>query len=251
MKKTLPNRHAILLRSLLTKGLVFCFFVIGIHETRGDQSFVVALPELEGPLTLGIFSKEGALVRLLYRDASVESIPAGLNGLIMTWDEKDDQGRSVPAGNYMAKGLVHGPLSVSSLPFSEPITSTTPADWHDTLDPMSLQENSFKVRAPKDTLHETRPWITVALSIREHDCTLTVEGLPVISVPLNDDGSQRRIRIVQSMEEGRARLLLESHQRTSIYEIAGLDRLVPLSAGKLSVLPDAFHSSQSAGESTP
>jgi len=52
-------------------------------------------------------------------------------------------------------------------------------------------------------------------------------------------------------KNGNARLLINDSQGTASYEISGLDRLVPVSAGTLEVKPDAFHSSQTAGESAP
>jgi hypothetical protein len=253
MQKKLPTRRTILAQSVLPKALVFCFFQIWISAVtaRSDQSFAVALPELEGPVTLGIFSEEGALVRLLYRDAPVESITGGLNGLIMTWDEKDDQGHSVPAGNYMAKGLVHGPISISSLPFSETITGPPSLDWPISPTPMPLQKKSIVLRTPKDALLESRPLIIVDATFKENTCTLTAEGLPILSVPMNNDGSSQSARILHGKEKGNARLIIENPHDTTIYETTGLDRIVPLSAGKLEVYPDAFHLSPSAGESTP
>ena len=253
MKKKLPTRRTVLAKSLLPKVLVFCFFQIGISAVTAlsDQSFAVALPELEGAVTLGIFSEEGALVRLLCRDAPVESIPAGLNGLIITWDEKDDQGHPVPAGNYKAKGLVHGPISISSLPFSETIAEPTPPDWPIHLTTRLLQEKSIAQHAPKDALLESRPVIIVATSFKENICTLTAEGLPILSVPVDNDGTPQSARILHGMQKGDARLMIENPKGRITYHITGLDRIVPLSAGMLEVSPDAFHLSPSAGESTP
>jgi hypothetical protein len=53
------------------------------------------------------------------------------------------------------------------------------------------------------------------------------------------------------MKEGSARLMVEDLGGTTTYEVMGLDKLVPLSAGKLEVSPDAFHSSLGTGESVP
>ena len=251
MQKRAPNRRIILPQQLLCRCVVVFLILMGINaeQARGDQSFAVALPELEGPVTLGIFSEEGVLVRLLYRDTPVESIPAGLNGLIMTWDEKDDQGRSVTAGNYMAKGLVHGRLSVSSLPFSDPVAGPPTLDWPITLTSRLLQKNSITVHAAKDALLESTPRIAVTAAIQESTCTLTAEGLPILSVPLKNDPSPHSVRILHGMGEGNAHLIIESPEAADTYEITGLDRLVPLSVGKLEVSPDAFHLSPSAEES--
>jgi len=239
---------------ILLPCLVSCLFPYLTLNVRGDQSFAVALPELEGPVTLGIFSEEGILVRLLYREAPVESIPAGLNGLIMTWDEKDEQGHPVTAGNYWAKGLVHGPLSVSCLPFSELHNGPMPPPWPVVFASMPVFENSLSVRAAGDALMEKSPLLAVSASLDGNACILAVEGLPILSIPLPskiNKHSPQSIRLAHYLNEGRAFLMIEQPKETSTYVIAGLDHLVPLSAGKLEVSSDAFHSSPSAGESVP
>ena len=234
--------------------ILFLCLISGLGlNARGDQSFAVALPELEGPVTLGIFSGEGALLRLLYRDASVESIPAGLNGLIMTWNQKDDQGRLAPAGNYIARGLVHGPLIVSSLPFSER-NGLMPPEEPFALSPLPLIKNTITVRAARDALLEKSSPLSVTARLEGKVCILSVEGLPILSVPLPQLGredSHQRARLAHGMKEGSARLIVEDLGGRTTYEITGLDKLVPLSAGKLEVSPDAFHSSLSTGESVP
>jgi hypothetical protein len=246
------------LRRVIFQAAVLILFLCLISglglNARGDQSFAVALPELEGPVTLGIFSEEGALLRLLYSDAPVESIPAGLNGLIMTWDQKDDQGRPAPAGNYIARGLVHGPLTLSSLPFSERCNGLVPTEESFALSPMPLIKNTITVRAARDALLEKSPPLSITARLEGNACILAVEGLPILSVPIPSLGSQdshQRVRLAHGMKEGSARLMVEDLGGTTTYEIMGLDKLVPLSAGKLEVSPDAFHSSLSTGESVP
>jgi len=245
-----------LLRRVVFQATVLILFLCLISglalNARGDQSFAVALPELEGPVTFGIFSEEGSLLRLLYRDATVESIPAGLNGLIMTWDQKDNAGRPAPAGNYIAKGLVHGPLTVSSLPFSERRNALMPPEEPFALSPMPLIKNAITVRAARDALLEKSPPLSVTARLEGNACILAVEGLPILSFPLPPLGSQdshQRALLAHGMKEGSARLIVDDLGGTTTYEITGLDRLVPLSAGKLEVSPDAFHSSPTAGGS--
>ena len=235
--------------------LLLALFIFAplMQPARSEQSFAFALPELEGPVTLGIFSQEGALVRLLCTNAAVESLPAGLNGLIMTWDERDDKGERVPAGIYLAKGIVHGPLTFSlgrlplqSLPspcLQTPLNSISPR----------VQENTISVRASRDALMENPPLMNLAISLRENECIMTAEGLPILSIPLNPSPKNifRKIDLISGNAPGTALLSLESPQATNCYTISGLDRLVPLSAGKLEVKPDAFHSSLGTGESAP
>jgi hypothetical protein len=219
-----------------------------------DQSFAVALPELEGPVTLGIFSNEGTLVRLLCRDTPVESIPAGLNGLIMTWDEKDASAKRVSPGGYMARGIVHGALSVSALPVPEtgeaPKTRESPVSFS----PMTVQENEIVVRAARDALLASTPLLVIRASIKENSCMITAAGLPILSMPLpslEKGNFPQKVRLTPGKAEGSALLTVENRHGTNSYEITGLERMVPISAGKLDVAPDAFHSSPSAGESAP
>jgi len=228
-----------------------------------SQSFAVALPELEGPVTMGIFSSEGNLVRLLYQDAAVDSIPAGLNGLIMTWDGKDDLGRDVPAGTYMARGLVHGPILLSSLPASDaawkPLLLTQLDDPRDALLPKPSplecpdpsQKNRVWVRTAKDELLETRPWLAVSAMREGSDCLITVNGIPLVTLPIDNPPSVTSLLLSQGNIQGSADLTIERGPLVEKYTLSGLHRIVPLNAGTLKISPDAFHLLPGAGESAP
>jgi len=231
-----------------------------------SQSFAVALPELEGPVTMGIFSSEGKLVRLLYQDAAVDSIPAGLNGLIMTWDGKDDLGRDVPAGTYMARGLVHGPILISSLPVND--DTWRPSLLMQTEEPQNeglpkssklvpsdpLPKNRIWVRTPKDELLETRPWLAVSAKREGSDCLITVNGIPLVTLPMENSPSVTSLSLLKGNAQGAAGsadLLIERGPLLEKYTLSGLHRMVPLNAGALKIAPDAFHLMPGAGESAP
>ena len=218
-----------------------------------NQSFAVALPELEGPVTLAIFSDSGELVHLLHRDAAAGSIPAGLNGLIMTWDGLDDRGRDVPAGAYNARGLVHGPLEVSALPFTEPapLRRATGANLNGfSLRPTFLKSNGITVQAARDKLLESRPLLAIDAVLEGNSCVLRAEGLPLLSVPVGVE-HPLTLSVTWGPAPGIALLRMEGAKGTSTYTISGLDLLVPLNAGSLMVPADAFHPAPVAGESTP
>lgn len=226
-----------------------------LGRASADQSFAVALPELEGPVTMGIFSPSGERVRLLYRDAAVDSIPAGLNGLIMTWDGKNDRGQDVPPGIYKARGIVHGPLRISALPQRE-MAPLSPAagqqPWPLLSERPVFSRNSIAVRAAQDELLESRPLLSVAAELEGNVCELSAEGLPILSIPI-PQGMARplAVSLAHGSQAGSARLGMEAAKGSSIYTITGLDRLVPLNAGALEVQADAFHPMPSAGESNP
>ena len=71
-------------------------------------------PPLEtATFSLGIYdAKTHKLVRHLYEAAAVGAFTVGLNGLITSWDGKDDSGRPVPPGRYAARGYAVGALKI-------------------------------------------------------------------------------------------------------------------------------------------
>jgi hypothetical protein len=73
-----------------------------------EQQFTFALPELEGRISLGVFDPDGKLVRTLCVGAAETDFHVGLNGLIATWDGKDDAGKPLDAGKYHIRGYLVG-----------------------------------------------------------------------------------------------------------------------------------------------
>lgn len=218
-------------------------------------SFAVALPELEGPVTFAIFAPSGSLARLLYRDAAVDEIPAGLNGLLMTWDGNDSNGEALPPGPYRGRGLVHGPLSATPLP---PQEIWRPLFLRDgPADPASRTFNPFPrnritVRAARDELLETRPLLAITARIEGNRAVVEAEGLPLFSLPVEPSGEDFRLTLSHGQVPGTARLEASGANGTaSSYLLSGLDRLVPLNAGVLELDADPSRKSASAGEANP
>jgi len=217
-------------------------------------SFAVALPELEGSVTFGIFTPSGSLARLLYNDAAVDAIPAGLNGLLMSWDGKDDQGETLPPGSYRGRGLVHGPLSATPLPTCEtwcPLSlRESPADpLSPTLNP--FPPNRITVRAARDELLETRPLLAVTARMEGNRVLIEADGLPLFSLPVEASGENLRVTFSHGQVPGTARLDVSGAKgAVSSYLLSGLDRLVPLNAGVLELDADPARTSP-AGEANP
>jgi hypothetical protein len=212
------------------------------------QHFAVAIPALEGPVTMGIFSEDGKLVRLLYRDAPVETIPSGLNGLIMTWDGKDDQGLDVPAGTYRARGLVHGPLRSRALPCVDPVTFP-PLPEEGPASPFPADR--IVLRAAEDELLESRPLLSLRAVNRAEGLALEAEGLPLVTIPLIAGPAPAKVLCNHGSRAGAAVLAVERGNFRESYVVLGLDRIVPMEAGKLEVSADASHPAPNAGESAP
>lgn len=73
-----------------------------------EQRFAFALPEMQGRISLGVFDSAEGLVRTLFVGAAETDFSVGLNGLIATWDGRDDEGRPLPAGKYRVRGYLVG-----------------------------------------------------------------------------------------------------------------------------------------------
>ncbi len=223
------------------------------------QTFAMAIPELEGPLTLGVFTPEGALVRLLHRDAPVESIPAGLNGLLVTWDGRDATGAPVMPGTYRARGLVHGRIKDSLLPF-RPSPLVFPgsedargevASGQGTLSgmgttqlpvrqpgepPLLIPASELHLPAAADAIYERRPEVVLSVKLPTrgtNTVTLLANGLPLLDLPAPT--GVKSARISRGLSSGTVLLTLCGDQGEELHTVTGCDRLVPLEAGRLEI----------------
>lgn len=71
---------------------------------RQDQEVVLAIPGAAGTLSLGVFSEKGLLIRTLAEAEPVTAFRAGLNGLHISWDSKDNNGVACAPGRYFLRG---------------------------------------------------------------------------------------------------------------------------------------------------
>jgi hypothetical protein len=208
----------------------------GLPVLRSDQTFTVALPELEGPLTIGIFSPEGERVRLLHRDAPVDSLPAGLNGLILTWDEKDDAGNPLPPGVYEARGLVHGAVVADLVPFSlEPRFPFSDDEADPAAQALPDQGSVITLRAVKDELLTNRPLLSIRIGSDRGMPDLEAEDLPLAFLPSSPEANP--VSITHGTREGLGVVTFTDPSGTFTRTVRGLDRIVPLHAGRLTVAP--------------
>jgi len=69
-------------------------------------------PPMEGTISLGIWDSNDKLVRVLQREAKIDSFTIEENSLSTTWDGKDDAGEDLPAGKYRARGYLVGKLKI-------------------------------------------------------------------------------------------------------------------------------------------
>jgi hypothetical protein len=70
-------------------------------------------PPLEGTLSLGVYDRSGKKVRTLAVESAAAQFTVGLNGLITSWDGRDDSGNLQAPGKYSVKGLAVGDLEIT------------------------------------------------------------------------------------------------------------------------------------------
>src|SRR5437667_2837910 len=72
-------------------------------------------PPLEGTISLGIYDKNGKLVRVLHQEAKLNEFAIGADALVTQWDGKNDDEEDLPAGKYRARGYLVGSLKIEDL----------------------------------------------------------------------------------------------------------------------------------------
>src|SRR6058998_1334819 len=79
-------------------------------------------PPLEGTISLGIYDKNGKLVRVLHQEAKLNEFAIGADALVTQWDGKNESGEDLPPGKYRARGYLVGHLKVEELSQSATLT---------------------------------------------------------------------------------------------------------------------------------
>ncbi|MDP9292792.1 MAG: hypothetical protein M3O82_10585 [Verrucomicrobiota bacterium] len=74
-------------------------------------------PPMSGRISLGIYDAHGKLVRVLHREDETSEFTAAIDGLMTTWDGRDDSGADMPAGKYRARGVMVGELKFNGEAF--------------------------------------------------------------------------------------------------------------------------------------
>jgi hypothetical protein len=72
-------------------------------------------PPMQGTVSLGVFDSNGKLVRVLQREAKIDSFTVEENSLSTTWDGKNDTGEDLPYGRYRARGYMVGKLKIEDV----------------------------------------------------------------------------------------------------------------------------------------
>jgi hypothetical protein len=85
-------------------------------------------PPLEGTISLGIYDKNGKLVRVLHQESELNEFTIGQDALVTQWDGKYEHGEDLWPGKYRARGYLVGHLKVEDLgPSATPASENTAA----------------------------------------------------------------------------------------------------------------------------
>jgi hypothetical protein len=129
-------------------------------------------PPSEGTISLGIYDRNGKLVRVLHQEANLDEFAIGADALVTQWDGKNEDGEDLPAGKYRARGYLVGALKVGDLgPIAEsPSQNSSSA--------------SVKVKLmPNPLANNKRSTIDVAAGFDTDGSYLkTTDGLPLFTV---------------------------------------------------------------------
>jgi hypothetical protein len=129
-------------------------------------------PPSEGTISLGIYDRNGKLVRVLHQEANLDQFAIGADALVTQWDGKNEDGEDLPAGKYRARGYLVGALKVGDLgPIAEsPSQNSSSA--------------SVKVKLmPNPLANNKRSTIDVAAGFDTDGSYLkTTDGLPLFTV---------------------------------------------------------------------
>jgi hypothetical protein len=210
------------------------------------ESFEIALPEAEGPVTIAVFSADGRRIRTLCRDADVAAMQPGLNGLIMSWDGRDDADDDAPQGRYRVRGLVHGRILCDVMPFKG-TNDTDPPAW--TLSAPFPPDDRIVLRASRDALYEKPPPVSIRVAGRPGAWSLEADGIPLLTLPGGILPGEGKAFLKHGPTPGTALFSLGNGRNALTVQVSGLESIVPLDAGWIELPSRASHSAADPGES--
>jgi len=171
---------------------------------------------MEGTISLGIWDSNDKLVRVLNREAKMDSYTIDENSLKTTWDGKNDAGEDLPSGRYRARGYLVGKLKVEDLGKAERAL----ADESDHI-PVKL--------APNPLNSDTRAVMEVGVGFDDKGSLLkTTDGLPLATI--NDNPNLSRV-VIEKEGEKAANVWQEDASGTEHLRVSGIDKIMAFDCG--------------------
>ncbi len=173
-------------------------------------------PPLEGRISLGIYDSQGALVRILHREAVIDAFEIGPDALATTWDGRDEADQDLPPGRYRAHGFVVGKVKIESL--GTTTDAPPPADAKITL---KLVPNEL---APGKKLTAD-----ITAGFDQHASYLqTADGLPLLTV--NEALDIQSVALAQRDDKS-LDLYQQSGGTTLRFHIIGVEKMMAFDCG--------------------
>jgi hypothetical protein len=104
-------------------GIALLLWFVSLHglnaqdeESNANQLLFVP-PPVEGVISLGVYDSKGKIVRVLKKEAELDSFKSASDGLVIDWDRNDSQGKPVPNGKYFARGVLIGDVKIEGVAF--------------------------------------------------------------------------------------------------------------------------------------
>ena len=179
---------------------------------------VVALPQPEGTLSLGIFNAAGKIVKTLATEQEISSLKSNLNGIELLWDCTGEKGLPVTGSNYRAKGFLVSDLSTQGEAFhgndwatdAEPKrpASITGLRFEDGAFVISLKDASGNAFATTHPLPAEKPPIPAAPAPASQDTATPLPATRPPAEPKDELGLQSRAMDATQwqIEDGKAML---------------------------------------------
>ena len=177
-------------------------------------------PPLDGTISLGIYDKNGMLVRVLHQQAELNEFTIGADALMTQWDGKDDDDEDLPSGKYRAHGYLVGHLKVEDI-----AEATSPPGEND-------PATSVKVRLmPNPLANDRRSIIDLAVGFdSDGSYLMTADDLPLFM--LSEAPNLLRAFIAKRTEKS---VDVWQDDGTSVHQfrISNLDKMMAFDCGEL------------------
>ena len=173
-------------------------------------------PPMEGTISLGIWDSNDKLVRVLHREAKIDSFTVEENSLSTTWDGKNDAGEDLPAGRYRARGYLVGRLKVDD---AGKVTS-----------PPETATGHISVKLVMNPLvADTRSVMDVGIGFDAKGSFFkTMDGLPLATI--NESPNLTRI-VTEKNGEKAAEVWQDDGSNVEHFRVSNIDKMMAFDCG--------------------
>src|SRR5262249_53607283 len=173
-------------------------------------------PPMEGTISLGIWDSNDKLVRVLHREAKIDTFTIDENSLKTTWDGKNDAGGDLPAGKYRARGYLVGKLKVDDAG-----KVAAPPDGATDHVPVKLVTNPLTA--------DTRAVMETGVAFDSKGSFLkTMDGLPLATI--NETPNVSRV-VIEKDGEKAADVWQEGASGAEHLRISNIDKMMAFDCG--------------------